>query len=88
MKKVYKRNTIIFIFDKHFIEVLKLEHEPFSYCIIDDFLLDKTNDQFCSQLTNELGNIKLNQKNNDLYKFQQVRKLNFIRLFKYLFDFV
>lgn len=61
-------------FLKKFFEVIRLEHEPFSYCIIDDFILEKNLDQFCSQLSNELSNIKLNQKNNDLYKFQQVRK--------------
>ena len=53
-------------------EGLCLKHEPFSYCIIDDFLLDQNLDQFCNQLSNELRNIKFNQKNNDLYKFQQV----------------
>ncbi len=63
----------IFFFNK-FLQVVRLEHEPFSYCIIDDFLLDKNLDQFCNQLSIELNNIKLNQKNNDLYKFQQVRK--------------
>ncbi|CAF1235707.1 unnamed protein product [Adineta steineri] len=56
-------------------KVIRLEHEPFSYCIIDDFLYEKNFDQFCSQLTNELANIKLNQKNNDLYKFQQTDDL-------------
>lgn len=53
---------------------MKLNHEPFSYCVIDDFLLDRNVDQFCKQLTNELRNMKYNQKNNDLYKFQQVQK--------------
>ena len=61
----------------NFVPVLTLAHEPFSYCIIDQFLHDKNTDQFCRQLTNELSNVKLNQKNNDLYKFQQVaRNLN------------
>lgn len=51
---------------------IQLEHEPFSHCIIDDFLLDRQHDRFCSQLMNELKNIKTNEKNNDLYKFHQV----------------
>ncbi|CAF2711410.1 unnamed protein product [Rotaria sp. Silwood2] len=52
-------------------KVITLEHEPFSHCVIDDFVLDQNVDQFCSRLINELRNIKMNQKNNDLYKFQQ-----------------
>jgi hypothetical protein len=58
---------------KSFLQGVRLEHEPFSYCIIDDFVADRNIDQFCTQLINELSNIKLNQKNNDLYKFQQVK---------------
>ena len=73
---MYKKISNIFLLLK-FIQVVRLEHEPFSYCIIDDFLIDRNIDQFCSQLNNELSNIKMNQKNNDLYKFQQVIK-NFI----------
>ena len=60
--------------------LLRLEHEPFSYCVIDDFILDKNFDQYCNQLTNELKNIKMNQKNNDLYKFQQVQMIFFIEI--------
>lgn len=76
MKKVCVKKRIKFnIFLKKFLQVIKLEHEPFSYCIIDDFLVEKNLDQFCSQLINELSNIKLNQKNNDLYKFQQVSQV-------------
>ncbi|CAF0727816.1 unnamed protein product [Adineta ricciae] len=52
-------------------QVLRLEHEPFSHCVIDDFLHETQSNQFLNQLTNELKNIRLNQKNNDLYKFQQ-----------------
>ncbi|CAF0917188.1 unnamed protein product [Rotaria sordida] len=61
-------------------KVIRLEHEPFSYCTIDDFVLDKNVDQFCSQLINELNNIKMNQKNNDLYKFQQSDDLTYVTL--------
>ena len=53
---------------------MNLQHEPFSYCVIDDFLVDQNLDQFSGQLINELKNIKYNQKNNDLYKFQQVHR--------------
>ncbi|CAF3909557.1 unnamed protein product [Rotaria sordida] len=61
-------------------KVIRLEHEPFSYCTIDDFVLDKNVDQFCNQLINELNNIKMNQKNNDLYKFQQSDDLTYVTL--------
>ena len=61
----------------NFVPVLTLAHEPFSYCIIDQFVHEKNATQFCRQLTNELSNVKMHQKNNDLYKFQQVsRTLN------------
>lgn len=63
-----KTNSNDFSFDL----VIQLDHEPFSHCVIDDFLIDRQNDRFCSQLINELKNIKTNEKNNDLYKFHQV----------------
>lgn len=46
-------------------------HEPFTHCIINDLITD---DSFLENLTREMNNkLKYKKKNNDLYKFHQVR---------------
>ena len=51
---------------------VSLFHEPFTHCILSDFLSDKT---FENNLYKEIkSKLKFAQKNNDLYKFKQVKK--------------
>ena len=47
-------------------------HEPFTHCVINDLITDAN---FVNELTIDAkSKLKFNKKNNDLYKFQQVRR--------------
>ena len=51
---------------------ISLFHEPFTHCVLNDFLTNKT---FENDLYKEVkSKLKFAQKNNDLYKFKQVNK--------------
>ena len=51
-----------------------LYQEPFTHCVFSDFLADET---FANDLYKEVkSKLKFAQKNNDLYKFKQVRRRN------------
>ena len=53
---------------------VSLFHEPFTHCILSDFLTDKA---YENQLYKEVrSKFKFAQKNNDLYKFKQVSRFS------------
>ena len=50
---------------------VSLFHEPFTHCVLSDFLTDKV---YANELYKEVkSKLKFAQKNNDLYKFKQVK---------------
>ena len=59
-----------------FVDEIELSHEPFTHCIIKNLLhVDGTS--FFNDLREEINKkLKFMLKNNDLYKFKQV-KINF-----------